>query len=247
VSRLVAAEVLKLRTTRTFWGITLAALGLIALVTTLTLALGHHSPGRDVRNVLSNAGIIGLFVLLLGVIGMTGEYRHGTVTSTFLAAPIRSRVILAKAVAYFVAGAVIGVAATALNIGIVLIWLAVGGDHTGLSSGDIALIALGSIGYAGLAAGLGLGIGGLLRNQIAAVCVLVALVFIVDPVISGLVAAYGKWSVTGLGVAMSGGTSSDGGGPQDLFAAGVAALVLLGYVALACLAASAVTARRDVL
>jgi ABC-2 type transport system permease protein len=247
VSRLVVSEALKLRTTRTFWAITLAALGLIALIGVLTLALSDPKPGEDVRSLLSNSGIVGLFVLLLGTIGMTGEYRHGTITSTFLAAPVRSRVLIAKVLAYFLAGVVVGIASAALNVGLVLAWRGLSGDGVGVPAGDIAGMVLGSIVYAGLAAGIGLAVGGLLRNQIAAVCLVVAVLFIVDPVLTGLVEAYGKWSLSGLGMSLSGGIEGTDGNPSDLFAPGVAGLVLLGYVAVFSGVASALLARRDVL
>ena len=45
----------------------------------------------------------GLFILLLGVIGMTGEWRHRTIASTVLAAPGRALLLAAKVISYAVA------------------------------------------------------------------------------------------------------------------------------------------------
>ena len=54
---------------------------------------------------LFTADFSGLFILLLGVIGMAGEWRHRTITSTVLAAPDRLRLLAAKILSYAVAGA----------------------------------------------------------------------------------------------------------------------------------------------
>ena len=52
-------------------------------------------------------------ILLLGVIGITGEWRHRTITSTILAAPSRVRLLLAKVLSYSAAGVVLSLASTA--------------------------------------------------------------------------------------------------------------------------------------
>jgi ABC-2 type transport system permease protein len=80
--RLLAAELLKLRTTRTFWWLSFVAVALPVLVVVITLATSNTTTQDDARSLLSNIGIAGLFMLILGVVGAAGEYRHGTVTST---------------------------------------------------------------------------------------------------------------------------------------------------------------------
>ena len=45
---------------------------------------------------LFTADFTGLFILLLGVMGMAGEWRHRTITSTVLAAPDRLHLLAAK-------------------------------------------------------------------------------------------------------------------------------------------------------
>ena len=79
MTRLVGAELLKLRTTRTFWGLVGATLALVLLIVVLSLALNDAFRNEDdVRSLLSTAGASGLLMLVFGA----GEYRHDTIASS---------------------------------------------------------------------------------------------------------------------------------------------------------------------
>ena len=91
---LLRAELLKLRTTRTFVALTGSALALSLLVAVLTTTLSELGE-QDVRELFAG-DFTGLFILLLGVMGMAGEWRHKTIRSTVLAAPVRARLVAAK-------------------------------------------------------------------------------------------------------------------------------------------------------
>jgi ABC-2 type transport system permease protein len=247
VIRLVAAELLKLRTTRTFWWLSLTAVGLPVVVVVITLATSATTSQDDARSLLSDIGIAGLFMIILGVVGAAGEYRHGTVTSTFLVAPDRRRVVIAKGIAHGAGGLLTGVVATLLILAISLPWLSAqghGAGTLGVSTGDIVAIAGGSIVYAGLAAILGVGFGSLVTSQVAAVVVVLVLISVVDPVVASLVHGYGRFSLQGLSMALSGATSEDAG--YDLFAPVIAGLIYVGYVAVLLAAAALVVPERDV-
>ena len=45
-----------------------------------------------------------LFILMLAIVGITGEWRHRTITSSLLAAPDRLRFLAAKTLAFAAAG-----------------------------------------------------------------------------------------------------------------------------------------------
>jgi ABC-2 type transport system permease protein len=241
VTRLVGAELLKLRTTRTFWALAGSAVGLVLLIVVLSLALdeGLRSP-TDVRSLLSTAGISGLLTLVLGVVVGAGEYRHGTIASTLLVTPQRLRAVSATVTACFLGGLAIGLVAAGLTAVIALPWLSAK-DAVLPSSGGSVEIFLGGAVYAALAAALGAAFGALLRNQVAAVVIVLVLIFVVDPTLSALVEDVGQFTLTGLGIAMSGGE-----GDTDVLPRGVAAVIWALYTVLLSALAAMFTARRDI-
>lgn len=245
MSDLIAAEFLKMRTTRSFWWVALLAVGLAVLVTILGLATGSTESEGDARSLISNMGVPGLFMIVLGVIGAAGEYRHGTITSTFLVAPDRRRVIVAKAIAYAVGGLGVGVVSAALVLALSVPWLASQGHSLGslgLGAGDLARIAGGSLAYTAISGALGVAVGALVTNQVTAVVGVFVVLFLVDPVVAALAHPYGKFSLQGLGMKLSGG----GDAGYELFPLGVAALVYLGYAAGLLGVSAAIATRRDV-
>ncbi len=241
MTRLVGAELLKLRTTRTFWALAGSAVGLVQLIVVLSLALDDHlrSP-TDVRSLLSTAGIAGLLTLVLGVVLGAGEYRHGTIASTLLVTPQRLRAVSATVGACFLGGLAIGLLAAGLTALIALPWLSAK-DALLPSASDSLKIFLGKTLYAALAAALGAAFGFLLRNQVAGIVIVLVLIFVVDPALSALLEGVGQFTLTGLGIAMSGGE-----GDTDLLPRGVAAMVWTLYAVLLTALAAFFTARRDI-
>jgi ABC-type transport system involved in multi-copper enzyme maturation permease subunit len=245
MSALIRSEIVKLRTTRTFWAMTLGAFALLLLATVLGLTVGDPQPGHDVRDLLTNGGIVALFALVLGALGMTGEYRHGSVTMTFLVAPRRSRVIVAKAVASLASGAVLGLLAVLVNIAVVVLFRKIGGEALGVSVGSIVGIGAGTVAFSALSALLGLGVGAIVRNQVAAIVILLGILFIIDPLLSAIADSVGQWTISGLAGAITGGQAG-GDNPPELLSPVVSGLVLLGYGVLVSAIGAALTVRRDV-
>ena len=113
--RLFASELLKIRTApRTVIGLLLAELAVVAVGTASTIDSatssgappGFESPAernleRDLIGAVSSSL---LFALILGVLVITWEYRHGTITQTFLVTPVRERVVGIKMLAAAVVG-----------------------------------------------------------------------------------------------------------------------------------------------
>jgi ABC-2 type transport system permease protein len=245
VTRVVSAELLKMRTTRTFWGLAGAALALVMLAVVLVLALtDDRFDENDVRSLLSSAGGAGLLMLILGAVFSAGEYRHGTIAWTLLVTPVRLRVATGQALASALAGAAVSLVAAAMTAVVALPWLGAK-DAVSLSSGEVLGIFAGGVLYGALAAAFGAGLGALLRNQVVAVVLVLVWLFVVDPTLTALVDGYDIISLGGLQTSITGGSEEDFGG-DDLLPVGAAALVWLAYTAVLVGAAALLTSRRDI-
>jgi ABC-2 type transport system permease protein len=241
VIRLVGAELLKIRTIRTFWGLTAGAVGLVLLIVVLSLSLDDSlGTETDVRELLSVAGFSGLITLVLGVVIGAGEYRHGTIAWTLLVTPSRLQAVTAQVVACTLAGVAVGVAAFVLATTVAIPWLSAK-DAALPPAAELFEVATGVAAYAGLAAALGAGLGALLRNQVAAIVIVLVQLFVVDPTLAALDESAAAFTLTGLGVAISGADDS-----SNLLEPGVAALVWALYALLFAALAAIRTARRDI-
>lgn len=177
MTRLVHSELLKLRTTRTARVLlTLAAAGTAALVAIVLLLAGQ--PGQPALGpdalrqlVLVPAQPLTLAAIVLGVLGMAGELRHGTATSTFLVTPRRGRVVAAKLAAAAVTGLAMSLASSAAVLAVGLPWLRAKGIEVAVADPGVAARVAGLAVAVALYAVLGTGLGALLRNQVAAVVV----------------------------------------------------------------------------
>jgi hypothetical protein len=177
MTRLVKAELLKLRTTRTALVLLgLAAFGtaaLIALVLLLAGRPGQPALGADALRqlVLVPAQPLTLAALVLGILGMAGELRHGTATATFLVTPVRGRVVAAKLAAAAVTGLVMALLSSAAVLAVGLPWLRAKGIEVAVADTGLAARVAGLAVAVALFAVLGVGLAALLRNQVAAVIV----------------------------------------------------------------------------
>lgn len=245
MSALLAAELLKMRTTRTSWVLAGAALGLVVVFHLLNFLLKDIRPGDDVANELQLTGTVVTLVLILGVIGMAGEHRHGTIRVTLLVTPLRGRVLAAKAVAYALAGAVLGALASALTAALLIPWLATTGTDAGLSAWSMAATLAGFVPLAAGAAVMGVALGAIVRSQAGAIAVALIWTAVVDALLASTVDAYAPYSLDGASDALTGSPASLSVA-DDLLAPWAGFLVLLAYVAVLTAVGALVMCRRDV-
>jgi ABC-2 type transport system permease protein len=243
VKALLRAELIKLRTTRTFVVLTAATLAISLLVVVLTTTIQDEWTEDDARDLFTS-DFTGLFILLLGVMGMAGEWRHRTITSTVLAAPRRLRLLSAKTISYAVAGIAISLIVTVAIMAIGTLILSAR-DLPTAGLGDLADVLWRNLVVAAYLGAFGVCIGGLIRNQIVAIVGLLLLMFAIEPAVIGLAPEVGKFGPT---LAAPNGFI----GLEDVFGEGdeqltpaVALLVMIGWVGLAFAAAAARLERRD--
>lgn len=248
--RLIGGELFKLRTTRMYVGLLLAATGLVVLVTALQFALGDDTSltiegtasaietEADLRSVLNVSGVAVLFTLILGATAVAGEDRHRTIATTFLLTPTRSKVVAAKVVSYTLAGAAFGVIVEAAAVVVAVGWLGATGSPIPFGSTVLAGLALTPV-ATGLAAGFGVGISAAIPNQLAAVLVGFGWVMVAEQLLGGLVPGLEQWlPFAGAGIAVTGQHAEIG------VAAGIG--LFLAYLLAIVAVGTEVTRRRDI-
>lgn len=253
---ILTSEWRKVATTKTLWILTLASLAWSALnVALLVLVIPTSSPDLDGLDPLMDSGYVmailaaaagaSIFVLILGVIGMTGEYRHMTITSTLLATPRRGRILLGKGLTYAVLGAAVAIANVITVVALTLLALA-GKDHASIEPGMVGSVVLGvSLGLA-LFAILGVSVGALVKNQVAAIVVALIWMLLVEPLVGLLIDGSSKWLPGGaLNAAMNVTTSADLSS-TDVLPVWGGAVLLLAYAVVFATVASLTTVRRDI-
>lgn len=242
MSVLLRAELLKLRTTRTFATLVAAALVLSMLVVGLSAALTDEFPGGQARDLFT-ADFTGLFITLLGVMGMAGEWRHRTITGTVLAAPDRLRLLAAKVLSYAVAGVVLSLIVTVAIMVLGTVILAAR-DIATLSLGELADVLWRNLLVAALFGALGVCIGGLLRNQVVAIVGILVVGFALEPALLAVVPEVGRLlPIVGLPTAIQ---DTEAGFPGvDLLSTAAAVAAMLLWVGVLFAVTAALLRRRD--
>ncbi|HET8994943.1 MAG TPA: hypothetical protein VFN32_14175 [Rhodococcus sp. (in: high G+C Gram-positive bacteria)] len=259
----VRGEFIRLFSTRLpVWAIVAAVLSGAGLTGVLGLVGPENAsppmPGLDTpQGVAIAVGLTGLLLFvpaLFGTIAVTGEYRHKTIGTTFLAVPRRGAVLGAKLFVYSVFGLVYGLL-MALSSALAL-WsvTAVRGIELGASAGDLATILSRVALAAAIYALLGVGIGALVRSQLVAVGIVLGYFYFLEPVLMilpGLNTLYpfmpggataALTDFTFLSDTVSGEMSL---GATTLLTPMLGALVLVTYAAVASAAAIVAPLRRD--
>jgi hypothetical protein len=241
------SELRKLRTTRTNLGL---ALGLVGVLVLTVVAAGLSMDSRALgdpehqKELLRNGTSASIFAALVGVLAMTSEFRHGTIRSTFLFTPNRRRVVVAKVGAAMLAGAVLGVVGEGVALATGIAVLRARGASLQIGSADIGLLFLGTVGLCALWAALGVGIGAVVRNQVAALVGLSVWAFVVEVILFAYAPAVARFGPGAAGRAMTGDTT--GADSLHLLTAPAGTVLLAVYAVLFAVAGVVVTNRRDV-
>jgi len=238
---MLRAELLKLRTTRTFVTLVGVTVALSLLVVGLTAILADDFTEDSVREMFT-FDFSSLFILLLGVTGMAGEWRHRTITSSVLAAPDRLRLLVAKLISYAVAGTVLSLIVTVALMALGTVILSIR-DETTLGVADLADVLWRNLVVAALLGAFGVCVGGTVRNQIVAIVGLLVFAFALEPALLQLAPDVGRFGPTvGAPNGIIGINPVDDG---DLLAPVAALALMIGWVGLGFAITGALLQRRD--
>lgn len=260
----ITSEFRKYFSTRMWWGM---AIAIFLVSAVFALAFGfiftldqtgvppEEQVGGDPTQVANSVytaglGVAYLLTLAVGVMQIGSEYRHQTITSTFLATPKRVRVMAAKVVSLLAIGAMYGVVSLAGSVGVGAAVLSARG-HDVFPSAEVGRTLLLSLLVLGLWALIGLGAGILIPNQVAALLISIGVAWIVEPLIGfglqfvdwgGDIAKFLPTSAT---QAIVSGVNTSVVQAEQL-SWWVGALVLVGYAAALAGIGSVITVRKDI-
>ena len=247
MTRLIKTELLKMWSIRTFKGLILGSVAL-ALVrfTTVVASAGRIEAfplgtAASTRSLLQAGGSGTILLLVVGVLIVVTEIRHGTIGLTFLTTPNRWQVVMAKvAAAAFVAVAYL-LTISALLLGLIVLLFSQRGIPLDAVNGELVAGMVGIVIGMPLYAVLGVGLGALIRHHLAAIMIPLGWLLVVETLLPsfGLTRLL-AWLPGGATAALA---RSDLPGILPMWGGGV----LLGlYAAAAVLGGGAVLAKRDI-
>jgi ABC-2 type transport system permease protein len=246
VTRLIRAELAKLRTTRTAPVVlaVMVAYTIVTVIFNVTAADTQGNPPLDADSlrwiVAGPSRPVSGAVLLLGILAMAGEFRHQTITQTFLITADRGRIVAAKLVASVLVGLLFAVVTTAVAAAVALPWLSakdVPVHLTGVLGREVA----GVLAAAALSGSLGVAVAALVRNQVTAIVGALLWVFTIEGVLPVVLRAptLPKWLPGGAARALV----EPGGQQLSMWAGG---LLLASYALVLAAIGSRLTLRRDI-
>lgn len=246
MTRLLSAELLKLRTVRATWGYALAAVGFAGLLAAGNIGSSAEfdrlEPDFQFRLLLDGAFPAVVLALLLGMLLVTNEFRHGTIARTLLLTPHRGVLMAVK----FVAGALAGLGLAALSlattVAVAVIWLSLldvplepGEAGGGIWRGLLAAVLVGVFGAA---------VGGVVHSQVGALVGTLVWIFVAEPIVWALL---GLVDLDGISDYLPAATVlgiADTEGEGLSFA--TTTITLCGWIAIAAVLAVLRTERRDI-
>lgn len=270
VSALVRSETTKQFSTSLWWilaivlvayvGFTAAILGFVFAASSSRSLPGNAPaiPADGLASVLySTATSVGyVFPLLIGTLMVTTEFRHKTLTPTFLATPRRGSVLVAKVIVGIGVGVLFGALGVLASVVPAAGLLAAYGVPTELGSGATwALFGRMIIAFA-LWVLVGIGVGALVRNQVGAIVGVLVFTQFLEPVgraaaafVEGLsdvtrfLPGAASDALVGASVFTAATPGAAGGGTLEWWVGG---LVLLGYAVVLVVLGHLLSWRRDV-
>jgi ABC-2 type transport system permease protein len=235
VIRLVDAEIFKLRSTRTFYGLMAGALGFTLVIGLLAALLDEGTP--QLSDLMMIAFFPQLIAMVLGILAITSEFRHGTITPSLLGSPWRAKLMVSKVMATLIVTLVLGLVVALLLTAITAI---AGGD-----TDRAGALILGCTLVTMLYGVIGVGVGAVFRNQVGALIGSLVYLLLLEGLIGlipGVKKVLPEYGITGAAAAL-GATDPTNGDLLDQLPGG---LLLAGFAAVFMIAGILVMQQRDV-
>jgi ABC-type transport system involved in multi-copper enzyme maturation permease subunit len=204
IPALLRSEFRKTRSTKLWWGLLVPVATLSLLINlfggVFTLALGAGPEAEDrlpllLASLAYSLALTATFAGVHGAVATAGEFRHRTITTTYLIAPGRGPVLAAKMLVAAGVGAVYALVSAALGI--------VGG-LLGQESAQfpepgalLAVVGIGAV-VCALWAAFGAALGTALGNQVTVVVLLLVYVLLGEPLLSLLLTVDDSPAVAGI-------------------------------------------------
>lgn len=198
MSGLLRAEMRATATSPVVWWLLLAVVG-IGVVGTLAPLFATDATGdelltdRNLQEALHGAAAGAILVLVAGIVSMAGQWRWGQATQSFLTTPRRHRFVAAKVVVNLGVGAVFGVAAGAASLVAATAWYQANDVVLPLASSAVWLTLLGCLVVSMLFGALGVAVGAIVRNVVAAVVGALAWLVLIEPALFAASPSVFRW------------------------------------------------------
>lgn len=244
MSTLIRIEWWKVRTTRAPWFLLLAAIALVIAGVSGISNMGVDLASPDtVSKAAAHVGLVSLLALVLGILIVGSEYRHKTISDTYLSTPRRTRVVAAKVVVATAMGFAYGIVSALTAVVMIVFWWRVKAVPLDLTSGALWDTLLGGVVWNAAFAALGVALGALLRNVTAAIAAALAWIAVVEGVVGQLIGDLAKWLPFASGSALGKGPTLGSYAPILQWQGAVA---LVAYAAVFFAVAVSTTVRGDV-
>jgi ABC-2 type transport system permease protein len=203
----------------------------------------------QVPDLFASSSTAYVVVFVLGVLGVTTEFRYQTITPTVLLTPSRWAIVTAKMITYAIVGAVFALVAIAVQLAVAVPWLNSKNVSVDLGDGAVQHAILGVFGVVALFGIVGLGVGALLRNQIVAVVVGILFLLVIENILLAIPVIKHAFPYTPGGatnaILATAGSDNDFNGVQILSTGG-GVLVLLLWAFVPAVLGAAFTMNRDI-
>lgn len=203
---LIRTELLKLRTVRSPWLI-LAAAPLLVLtgITGLVVSGSDLYDPAAQSQALAHVGLTSVFTLAFGILAVAGEYRHTTITDTYLSTPARSPVIGAKLLVSAAFGALSGVASSVVGLCAAALWWSDKAVPFSWLNSQMWTTIGGGVAWNAAFAAIGVGLGALLRSLVGAIAAALAWIAVIEGVVGQLIGNLARWLPFNAGQALGAG------------------------------------------